>query len=193
MTEAPTEYLEIEYKYVLDDKDNDGLIRKAISELGPVKTFQVDVEDSYFYSPLTPDYVFRHRFDREIQQLTMKSITKDPTVRKEVNIALNQDRGSQLAAVHAFLEPLQVSISATIKKRVWAYYFRDVEIVYYEASRHGCDVSCVEIEAIDPETVQRGKELIELYANKLCLDPEMLSSSALFSLLVPEFSEMDLA
>ena len=57
--------------------------------------------DTYFVLKSTSGYVYRHRCDEEIQQLSLKSVSKDPAVRTEVN--LNLSGGNQISSVRGFL------------------------------------------------------------------------------------------
>ena len=65
------------------------------------------VSGSRFYYLTGPGqrdrYVIRHRFDDELQQLTIKSLTDDTAVRDEINLDLGHHAGDQADAVEAFV------------------------------------------------------------------------------------------
>ena len=96
------QYLEIEHKFLVDDSFNFLSFDEKLKALNPEVVKQVDVVDTYFVVESLKDHVYRHRFDREIQQLTIKSCSKDPAVRKEVNLSF--DGENQIDSVRNFLD-----------------------------------------------------------------------------------------
>ena len=90
-----TSFLEIEHKYVVEA----GFDRKAFLErlrsLSPLRMSEVEVEDTYYVLNAANGFVYRHRYDKELEQLTVKSVEKNPEVRLEVNLSLKHGSTSQ--------------------------------------------------------------------------------------------------
>ncbi len=155
-----------------------------VKSLSPSSYKYVDVVDTYFVLESTKGHVYRHRCDKEIQQLSLKSISKDPAVRKEVN--LNLSGSSQLSSVRRFLEAGNILFEGSINKSVYVYEFPDVEIVFYKASNNNKLVCCIEIEAKNPHSIESAKAIIESYERKIGLDSKQREKSSLFDLLLAE-------
>jgi len=67
-------FTEIEHKFVLDAGFDLAAFRRALEALRPERVDALEVRDRYF---LTADgrarhYILRHRFDRQLHQLTIK-------------------------------------------------------------------------------------------------------------------------
>lgn len=180
--EVSLQFLEIEHKFLVsEDFDFDGFDSK-LKSLNPSLSKHVDVVDTYFVLESTKGHVYRHRYDKEIQQLSIKSISKDPSVRKEVNLDLSGD--NQISFVRGFLEAGNILFEGSINKSVFVYEFSDAEIVYYRANHNNKYVSCVEIEAKNASSVESAKAIIESYERKIGLDSSQREKSTLFDLLL---------
>ena len=182
-----TEFLEIEHKFVLTDCQSKSAMLSKLASLEAPQTTEISVQDRYYVLNGVRDRVFRHRLDSEIQQLTMKSFGKSPEVRSEVNIHLGLSRGDQSAAIGAFLAGFGEFATIEIQKKVWVYYFKTVEIVYYEASCEDRAVRCLEIEARAPKSVDQGLAEIEKYENKIGFAGAAASTQSLLELVGPEW------
>ena len=158
-------------------------IKKVLS-LQPNSKSEVDVQDTYYLCSSNPKHIYRHRLDSEIQQLTLKGLTDDPETRLEVNLDLGLHKGSQSSRVKAFLRPLGIQWSGVIEKKVWAYYFPNCEVVYYEARYKDKSVRCIEIEAVNSKSIEAGKSVIHDFENQLGLDPEGRCHESLYHLLL---------
>jgi len=188
---VPTEDLgfkEIEHKYVVGDTFDLRRFREALSALGPVRTGAIRVRDRYYLleGSLERRFVIRHRFDAELQQLTIKSIEADTEVRDEVNLDLGQDAGDQAARVETFLARLGVRWSGTVQKDVEVWYFPDCEVVHYVASADARTVRCVEFEATRKDSVAAALAVVERFERSTGCDSLVRSTVSLLQLLFPE-------
>ena len=91
-------FIEIEHKFIVPDGFDDARLRQALAELGPTRTNRIRVRDRYYLTAhgLAQGFVLRHRFDEELQQLTLKSLGGDIEVREEVNLELGGREGEEL-------------------------------------------------------------------------------------------------
>lgn len=179
-----TDYLEIEHKFIVDASQDPAIFHERIKGLSYQRYSQVEVADTYFLVEKNPGYIYRHRYDSELQQLTVKSLTDDPEVRLEVNLDLGHHCGSQRLSVEAFLKPLGIVWRGTLAKEVYAYYFADCEVVYYKAHYQNKLVACIEIEARKAKSIEEAKQVLARYEQSLDLDPALRSDQSLFHLLL---------
>lgn len=187
-----TDFLEIEHKFLVDAGWDVQAFHQRLASLGYQRSTQVAVTDTYYITAAVPGHIYRHRYDQELQQLTVKSLTADPEVRLEVNLELGHEHGPQAAAVAAFLKPLDVLWTGTLAKKVWAYYFADCEVVYYQANYGDDHVACVEVEAIGASDLGAAKETLRQYEYNLGFQPEMRTSQSLFDLLLKPHLPQDM-
>jgi adenylate cyclase class IV len=181
---ASDSFLEIEHKFVVDKGfDTEGFL-KRVSSLSPNRQARVRVRDIYYVVARDHSRIFRHRFDNEIQQLTVKSWGPDAAVRTEINIPIDQSKGDQKIAIQRFMQELGASWSAEITKDIDVSYFDDCEIVYYRAVGRDGAVTCVEFEAIRPASVEMGLETLSQYEQKLGFDAKHREVKSLFEMLV---------
>lgn len=177
------EFLEIEHKFVVGKGFDRSDFFQRIRTLSPLKDYQTAVTDTYYLLQAVPHLVYRHRFDGMIQHLTAKSVSSvDSEQRLEINLHL--DLRDQGPSVEAFLSPLGIQWSGTLRKKVQVFYFNDVEIVFYEASFAGKQVDCIELEARSPESLKAAKQVLETWELKLGLVPSERSHQSLLHLLV---------
>ena len=178
-------FTEIEHKFVVDpDFDVDGFGR-VLAALGPTRQTSVRVDDRYF---LTADgraqrYIIRHRFDAELHELTIKSVSDDPEVRDEISLDLGRDAGDQAAAVDAFVARLGAVWTGTLQKDIRVWYFPDCEVVHYVASGGGRTVRCVEFEAKSPASVSAGLTVLARYEQATGFDRATRSHEFLVGLV----------
>ncbi|MCX6126656.1 MAG: hypothetical protein NTV34_18135, partial [Proteobacteria bacterium] len=131
-----------------------------------------------------PGFIYRHRFDREIEQLTVKSIGLDSEIRTEINLELLRSAGGQGAAVSSFLDTFGVTWKQTIQKDIAVAYFNDCEIVHYRASSGAHSIECVEFEAIGEMPVQKALKIITDYELKTGFNGLRREERSLFELLL---------
>jgi hypothetical protein len=157
-----TNFKEFEHKYLLDEHFNVHPVFEKLRALGNGKEKQLTVKDVYFRSELLPDFVFRHRKDQEIQQLTVKSYGGDTRERTEINLHLKNDR-AQHDAVEAFLGVLGSFQKYVITKEIRVIDFPDCECVFYKASSADKTVYCMEFEAVGTNDLGVALEIIAKY------------------------------
>lgn len=181
---ASDSFIEIEHKFLIPaDFDRDGFLR-AVKNLSPTRQAKINVRDTYYVLGHDKTRVFRHRFDSEIQQLTVKSVEGDAAVRTEVNLPIDQSAGDQRATVAKFMQELGSCWSGEISKEIDVSYFADCEVVLYRASNTRDSVWCVEFEAISPAGVAEGLRTLEKYEKALGFLATQRESRSLFELLV---------
>lgn len=187
MSDDP-EYREIEHKFIVnpDGPDFDlADFRRRAAALGPTRTTELRVEDTYFVTNLGADFIFRHRYDHERQELTVKSRSPgDSEVRREVNLRLDQKRGNQRAAVTAFLEPIGLRWQGTLSKDICVFYYPDCEVVYYDARTAQRRLCCVEFEALGSASVQAAQTTLSNYEQRLGFAAAQRVHESLFDLLL---------
>lgn len=188
-----TKFLEIEHKFIIPASWDFTAFLGRLQKLHFQDSSEVQVADTYYVTKACPGYIHRHRYDAELQHLTIKSLTGDPEVRLEVNLDLGHHRGDQREAVQAFLSPMGILWSATLNKLVRAYYFVDCEVVYYEASYQDRSITCIEIEAKNSANIMQGKQILRHYAEVLQLDVNYRSDKTLFELLLAPDMPQELA
>jgi hypothetical protein len=126
--------------------------------------------------------VYRHRRDREIQQLTVKSLGKDARERTEINLHFLNDE-NQFDAVERFMETLGDFRKLSIRKSIQVIDFPDCECVYYEASNGTKTVRCFEFEALGAENLNQALNIISRYESLAGFSPSSRCHQSLFELL----------
>jgi hypothetical protein len=187
---ADPDYREIEHKFIVGPDFDLGDFRRRASALLPTRTTELRVQDTYFVTALAPGVVFRHRYDSERQELTVKSRGPgDTEVRREVNLRLDQALGSQLPAVTAFLSSLSILWQGSLTKDILVYYYPDCEVVYYAASGPARQLCCVEFEAVDSPDLDAARATLAAYEQRLGLGTASRVRESLFDLLLlPEMN-----
>jgi hypothetical protein len=181
-------FLEVEHKYLVDESfDKMGFAARA-KTLGPRENYFVEVADTYYCVSSLPGHVFRYRVDSKLQQLTVKSLGRDPEVRLEVNLDLDMTKPPQQEKVRAFLAPFGINWEGQIKKKVDVFLFPDCEVVYYDAAFGAKRVSCVEFEATNFKDVDSALAAISHYEKIFGFDTKKRCSVNLFRLLVGELN-----
>lgn len=184
MSQDP-DYREIEHKFIVGTEFDLGEFRRRARELRPERTTELHVVDTYFVTALGPGVVFRHRYDAERQELTVKSRGPgDTEVRREVNLRLDQASGSQLAAVTAFLQPLGIVWQGSLGKDICVFYYPDCEVVYYDARTAERRVCCVEFEAVGSTSLEAARATLLAYEQRLGLGQASRVQQSLFDLLL---------
>jgi adenylate cyclase class IV len=185
-------FKEIEHKFIVDEGFDLQAFRVQLATMGPARTNRITVRDRFFltHSGLEQRILFRHRFDAELHQLTIKSIEDDPEVRVEVNIDLGHAHGNQDAPVDAFLEQLGLRWRGTLHKALEVWYFEDCEVVYYEAFTSSLTVRCVEFEATRKGSLEQALATVARFERATGFEGATRSLLSLPQLLFPELNEM---
>ncbi|MFO0574327.1 MAG: CYTH domain-containing protein [Polyangia bacterium] len=193
----PMRFKEVEHKFLVDEDFDQAGFRERVLGLGPERTSRVEVADTYYVPRHRPGVILRHRFDAELQDLTLKSRDGgDTESRTEVTLKLEQAAGDQQAGVRALLDALLgadgVLWQGALHKRLQAFYFPDCEIVYYEARTdrtgepRGADavVRCVEFEARGARDLDEALRILERYEQRTGFAGRPRSKRSLFDLLL---------
>ena len=127
-----TRFKEIEHKFVVGPTFDLDAFDRALTAIGPTRRNRIEVRDEYFLTAdgLARGYVVRHRYDRELHQLTLKSRERDPQVRDEITLDLGHHSGEQREAVEAFVSRMGLQWSGTVTKDLRVWYFPDCEVVH---------------------------------------------------------------
>jgi hypothetical protein len=177
-----TQFLEIEHKFVVPETFDLETFARACRDLHPQVEKTVAVHDVYHVLAGRSDIIFRHRFDRELQQLTLKTRGVDNEVRTEINLALQDP--VQEAGVSAFLSAIGPTERFPIQKQIHVFEFADCEIVHYTAQYEQRTVSCVEFEAVGAPDTATALATLERYEQALGFDAATRTSVNLFEMLV---------
>ena len=183
-----TKFLEIEHKYVVDQSFDLQAFETKVLALKPFSQTSVrQVKDTYYRSAAKPDLIFRHRYDEQLQHLTVKSFgKKDGEVRTEINLLLSQENDDQSETVQAFLQTLEVKYFGCLYKDIRVFMFEDCEICLYKARRKDSqtEITCIEFEAKHPLSEKHGLDILANYEKKLDIDPKTREKRSLFELLI---------
>ena len=179
-----TAFLEIEHKFVVDARFDRERFFESCRDLNPEGEKALEVLDTYYVPAQSTDHIYRHRLDKEIQQLTLKSREKDNEIRTEINLELGVHR-SQGDAVSAWMRAVGAGPGQIIEKSIRVFDYADCEIVYYEAAHDGRQVNCVEFEAKHAANEAAGLLILQRYEEKLGFDPLQRAQTNLFDMLIP--------
>ena len=181
-------FKEIEHKFVVDDQFNLDRFGATLADLRPTRTTSLAVLDTYYVlaGSQTGRYVIRHRYDRELHHLTVKSFGPNTEVRDEINIDLGHHAGDQRAQVSAFLRQIGVIWSGSIRKDLTVWYFPDIEVVHYRAETDTRTVRCVEFEATSKPSLTVALETVHRYERAAGFGDATRSNQSLLEILFPE-------
>ena len=180
-------FKEIEHKFVVDAAFDLDAFSRALDVMGPSRHTALVVRDRYFLtdSGQARRFILRHRFDTEINQLTIKSIEGDPEVRDEISLNLGHHAGAQDAEVDAFVARQGVVWSGMLEKDLRVWYFPDCEVVHYTATTGSRRVHVVEFEATAKVTIPQSLAILERYERATGFDGATRSMDSLVNLLFP--------
>lgn len=179
-------FKEIEHKFVVgEDFDLQGF-RTALDRLKPVRHVTLRVRDRYFITESGRErrFVLRHRFDRELHELTIKAVADDAEVRDEINLKLAP--GDQQAQVDAFIAAQGVLWKGALWKDLEVWHFEDCEAVFYAATADGRTVRCVEFEATRKDSREAALAIVRRYEEATGFSERKRTPESLIALLWPE-------
>ena len=185
------QFLEIEHKFIVDERFDRQTFRETIEHLHPTRTSTVRVRDRYFLTEMgrRRKFLIRHRYDPELHQLTLKTLEEDTEVRSEINLDLGHHAGDQQAEIDAFLEQLVVHWSGTLHKDIEVWHFSDIEIVHYHAKTNSRSVQCVEFEATGQSSLTDAIATLERYEHDTGFADQPRSRLSLPQILFPDIAE----
>lgn len=180
-------FTEIEHKFIVDAEFDLECFARALDTLGPTRRTALVVRDRYFLTENggTRRYILRHRFDAELNQLTIKSVQHDPEVRDEISLNLGHHAGEQRAAVDAFIGHQGLLWSGSLEKDLQVWYFPDCEVVHYTARTDDRQVRVVEFEATAKTSVEEALAVLSRYEAATGFDAATRSMLSLVDLLFP--------
>ena len=183
-------FTEIEHKFVLGDDFDPTRLGDALESLQPTRKNALRVRDRYFLTEAgrRGRFIIRHRYDRELHHLTLKSLAEDTEVRAEINLDLGHHAGDQAAAVDAFVDRLAVTWRGVIDKDLTVWYFPDVEVAHYRASTGTHSVQCVEFEATQKRSVADALRAVQRYERAAGFGDAPRSRRSLPQILFPELA-----
>lgn len=179
---SDSEFKEFEHKYLVDESANIAVIFDRLRALGGGKEKSLEVIDTYYFSSMNPGFVYRHRKDREIQQLTVKSYGGDTRDRTEINLHLINDE-SQADAIKVFMQTLGSYQNYEIRKNIQVIDFPDCECVYYSATLGDKTIQCFEFEALGAKSLETALVTINRYESVAGFNPVNRCEISLFELL----------
>lgn len=179
---SDTTFKEFEHKYLLNGTESVASIFEALRSVSGGKEKSLEVTDTYFSQGTTPKYVYRHRRDREIQQLTVKSLGEDARERTEINLHFLNDV-DQFEAVVRFMETLGDFRKLSIRKSIHVIDFPDCECVFYEATNGTKTVRCFEFEALGAKNLEHALQIIAKYESLAGFSPNTRCHQSLFELM----------
>ncbi len=178
-------FKEIEHKFVVPATFDLVSFRQALAKLGPTRHEVLRVRDRYFVTEggQARGYVLRHRHDRELHELTLKSVVGDAEVRDEVNLALRPD--DQDAVVDAFVGAQHVVWQGTLWKDLEVWHFADCEVVHYVATTDDQQLCCVEFEAVHQATLDEALAVVSRYEHATGFADATRTGASLVDLIWP--------
>lgn len=185
-------FKEIEHKYIVDEAFDLRPFRERLTAIGPSRTHAVRVRDRYYLTEggVGGRFLIRHRFDDELQHLTVKTLEADTEVRDEVNLDLGRQAGDQAPRVDAFMARLGVQWSGTVQKDVDVWYFADCEVVHYRASAGARSIRCVEFEATRGDSLAEALTIVDTFERATGFHGLVRSRVSLPQLLFPELCDI---
>lgn len=156
-------FKEIEHKFIVEQTFDLVGFRAALQAMNPMRHDVLRVRDRYFITPAGQQrgFILRHRHDRELHELTLKTVVGDAEVRDEVNLALRPD--DQDAVVDAFVRAQGIVWSGTLWKDLEVWHFADCEVVHYVATAEVRDIHCVEFEATEKASLESALAVMARY------------------------------
>jgi hypothetical protein len=178
-------FQEVEHKFVVSEAFDARAFRAALERLRPTRHTTLRVKDRYFITEAGRDrgFVLRHRFDRELHELTLKAVTADAEVREEINLALRP--GEQEAQVDAFVEAQGIVWQGALWKDLEVWHFDDCEVVHYTATSEQRAAGCVEFEATLKPTLDEALAVLRRYETATGFADATRTPASLVELLWP--------
>ena len=179
-------FKEIEHKFIVAQTFDLAGFRVAVQTMTPTRHEVLRVRDRYFTTQAgqARGFILRHRHDRELHELTLKTVVGDAEVRDEINLALRPT--DQDAVVDAFVSAQGVIWSGTLWKDLEVWHFDDCEVVHYVATAGERRVSCVEFEATHKPSLEVALAVVKRYEVATGFAGVARTPASLLELLWPE-------
>ena len=173
---------EIEFKYwaeTLSKEDFSSRI-KALDKEVPEVLYVVSCDDYYLSENKSSANFIRFRKGGGLYELTVKVKEDKNVVRKEVNINVS---GNDDSSVVEFLKLVGYSKAFQVYKEAWIWHFDDCDVSYYTLSDGR---SVVELEAINPASIEAGVATISWWEESLSLTSLDKESRSLYEIFTEE-------
>ncbi len=182
-------FKEIEHKFVVPASFALDTFRQVLATMSPIRHEVLRVRDRYFVTDAgrARGFILRHRHDRELHELTLKTVVGDAEVRDEINVKLRPD--DQDATIDAFVEAQGVVWRGTLWKDLEVWHFADCEVVHYVATadnREGHAIHCVEFEAVHQTTMADALAVMAKYERLTGFEHAVRTPLSLVNLMWPE-------
>jgi hypothetical protein len=179
------QFKEIEHKFVVSDGFDLDRFRRTLDALGPNRQETLRVRDRYFITEAgrAQGFILRHRHDRELHELTIKTVGMDAEVRDEVNVALRPV--DQDAPVEAFVGAQRLVWRGELWKDLDVWHFDDCEVVYYTATAGDVTVRCVEFEATRKTSLEDALAVLARFEAATGFDTAVRTPASLLELVWP--------
>lgn len=163
VTMGTLRFKEIEHKFIVAQTFDLAGFRVALQAMTPTRHEVLRVRDRYFITQAgqARGFILRHRHDRELHELTLKTVVGDAEVRDEINLALRPT--DQDAVVDAFVSAQGVIWSGTLWKDLEVWHFADCEVVHYVATADSRTIHCVEFEATEKASLEGALAVMARY------------------------------
>lgn len=184
-------FKEIEHKFVVPPTFDVEALSARVDALGPTRRVDLRVRDRYFITEAgrAGGFILRHRHDRELHELTLKTVTRDAEVRDEINLKLRPV--DQDATVDAFVRAQRVVWQGALWKDIRVWHFPDCEVVHYRASTESHTVDCVEFEAVHQPSLEAALAVMARYESAAGFADAVRTPASLVELMWPEvFTEL---
>lgn len=184
-------FKEIEHKFIVPSTYDVEALTSRVEAMGPSRRVDLRVRDRYFITEAGRawGFILRHRHDRELHELTLKSVTRDAEVRDEINLKLRPV--DQDATVDAFVRAQRPIWQGVLWKDIRVWHFPECEVVYYRASTDGRSIDCVEFEAVHQTTLDAALAVMARFEDAAGFGGEARTPASLVELMWPDvFSEL---
>lgn len=178
-------FKEIEHKFIVEPTFDRAGFRETLEAMGPTRRDVLRVRDRYFITLAGQErgFILRHRHDRELHELTLKTVAGDAEVRDEINLALRPT--DQDAVVDAFVEAQGLVWSGTLWKDLEVWHFADCEVVHYVATVDTREVCCVEFEATRKTSLEGALAVMARYESATGFTSATRTPASLVDLMWP--------
>ena len=173
---------EIEFKYwasTLSKEEFSSRIKSLDKEV-PEALYVVSCDDYYLSKNNSPANFIRFRKGCGLYELTVKVKEDKNVVRKEVNINVS---GNDDSSVVEFLRLVGYNKEFQVYKEAWIWHFDDCDVSYYTLSDGR---SVVELEAINPASIEAGVAAISWWEEALSLGSLEKESRSLYEIFTQE-------
>ncbi|MDA1306109.1 MAG: hypothetical protein O2917_02450 [Acidobacteria bacterium] len=179
------QFKEIEHKFIVPASFDLARFRDTLETMRPTRHAVLRVRDRYFITEAgqARGFVLRHRHDRELHELTLKTVVGDAEVRDEVNLKLRPE--DQDVVVDAFVAAQGIVWQGALWKDLEVWHFADCEVVHYVATADDQTVHCVEFEATTKTTLAEALAVVARYEKATGFADAVRTPASLVDLLWP--------